>query len=959
MAGYSAVIDLRVNGLDGLRTVEDTVASINRLIKQVKPVPTLFDKRADSKIQEAKKNLADLVKAYADGGNRSAAFSTSVAGLNQQLTTFRAVAANAKTGSDQFTNSLKAAELVTNRLNKAELERLNTVKDLYTRRATGGLTAEDQGPSGLTKNVLALGKQLPTSIAGLRAYSSELDRVFNLVEAGSVDFRALQAEIARVNAQLDIATGAGPIQGPALPPGMRPGAGKGPVPKSPIGGGPGFPGSPGAKAALFENLALGAGFPLLFGGGAGQVAGGLLGSFVGTGFGGQILGSAIGQQLEDATRRITEIGTALNELNMDALRDSVILVNSELTNQVRLLQEAGRADQARAVIAKEVTLQTGLLPEAVSDITNNTNLLGNTWNEFTGAVSGTLAILGGPFASALTFILQGLAKALQGINFIATGAASILNRTVEWAAKTLGLGDLLSGIQDQTKAISEEEEKRVATLQQLTDGQLKEILNNQKNLKLEAQRTLGRTAAEKQINAEIDRQLANEKIRIEYADKAKQLRQDYANVTSEAGKRELELALASNEALKQQALEQQKIKDLLVEQGIAAQTLKEQQDQVTKGIQDSITGIDKSAGVAAAALDRQASIAQAYLSTEKQITDVLLEQANRRLTGAKTQQQRIAAAKDIYNLTVRQAKIEYQINTAAIEAEVSKARLAAEAAAQKVKQVEAAVLLAKAEDRANDEHYKALNAIKDALELSQIQYRTTTEIAHQQQRAAEAVYNGKVQAAEATYQTQRLSTGTQAAASAAGQYATNMQIAASSAASAAGAVRSLQDVQAGIRTLNRTTTQVASYTEDEMRMMGIGPYANAATRATYQAQKAADRLAAAQSTTATTATPVAAFARGGLVTKPTIALIGEGGENEYVVPQSKATDFAFNHLTSNRGGGFSPNLNISIQTGPVTQMNGTNYVTTEDLGEAIRSSVDQTLSLLSGDSSVRRSVGIG
>jgi len=45
----------------------------------------------------------------------------------------------------------------------------------------------------------------------------------------------------------------------------------------------------------FQSAALGVGFPLLFGGGPGSIAGGLAGSAFG--FGGQILGSAIGQQL--------------------------------------------------------------------------------------------------------------------------------------------------------------------------------------------------------------------------------------------------------------------------------------------------------------------------------------------------------------------------------------------------------------------------------------------------------------------------------------------------------------------------------------------------------------------------------------------------------------------------------------------------------------------------------------
>ena len=96
---------------------------------------------------------------------------------------------------------------------------------------------------------------------------------------------------------------------------------------------------------------------------------------------------------------------------------------------------------------------------------------------------------------------------------------------------------------------------------------------------------------------------------------------------------------------------------------------------------------------------------------------------------------------------------------------------------------------------------------------------------------------------------------------------------------------------------------------------------------------------------------------------------GEGGEPEYIVPQSKAGKFAANWMAGVRGPAAIPRFaeggmvvptgaNVSIQTGPVTQMNGTNYVTTEDLSTAIQSSVNQTLNLLAGDSMVRRSIGI-
>jgi phage-related protein len=110
------------------------------------------------------------------------------------------------------------------------------------------------------------------------------------------------------------------------------------------------------------------------------------------------------------------------------------------------------------------------------------------------------------------------------------------------------------------------------------------------------------------------------------------------------------------------------------------------------------------------------------------------------------------------------------------------------------------------------------------------------------------------------------------------------------------------------------------------------------------------------------------FAEGGVVSGPTIAMVGEGGEPEYIVPQSKASGFAANWMAGKRGasaiprfaegGVVVPSASVSIQTGPVTQMNGTNYVTTQDLSRAVQAGVNQTLSLIAGDGSVRRQLGM-
>ena len=111
------------------------------------------------------------------------------------------------------------------------------------------------------------------------------------------------------------------------------------------------------------------------------------------------------------------------------------------------------------------------------------------------------------------------------------------------------------------------------------------------------------------------------------------------------------------------------------------------------------------------------------------------------------------------------------------------------------------------------------------------------------------------------------------------------------------------------------------------------------------------------------------FAEGGVVSGPTLAMVGEGGEPEYIVPQSKASKFANNWLAGVRGAAAIPkfaeggvvvpgNAQVSIQTGPVTQMNGTNFVTTQDLSSAVAAGVNQTLGLLRNDMNTRRTVGL-
>ena len=93
------------------------------------------------------------------------------------------------------------------------------------------------------------------------------------------------------------------------------------------------------------------------------------------------------------------------------------------------------------------------------------------------------------------------------------------------------------------------------------------------------------------------------------------------------------------------------------------------------------------------------------------------------------------------------------------------------------------------------------------------------------------------------------------------------------------------------------------------------------------------------------------FATGGVVDKPTVALVGEGREREYIVPESKMGRAALNYLMGKRGdavlrneGGRTGrasasqgNTTIQVQTGPVMQQDGQRYVTIEDLERSLTS----------------------
>ena len=92
------------------------------------------------------------------------------------------------------------------------------------------------------------------------------------------------------------------------------------------------------------------------------------------------------------------------------------------------------------------------------------------------------------------------------------------------------------------------------------------------------------------------------------------------------------------------------------------------------------------------------------------------------------------------------------------------------------------------------------------------------------------------------------------------------------------------------------------------------------------------------------------FAKGGVVNGPTLAMVGEGGEREFIIPESKMAAASANYLNGARGGAVIPafanggfvggNAQINVTTGPVMQQGGQQYVTMADLERAMRKTAD-------------------
>ena len=690
------------------------------------------------------------------------------------------------------------------------------------------------------------------------------------------------------------------VQGPAVPPGG--------ISRSTRGGAAAGAGGLLNTAPGFENLALGAGFPLLFGGGAGEVAGGLLGSFVGTGFGGQILGSAIGQILEDSLRRVTELGNAAKTVDVPKLKESTIFVNQRLTTTLEQLKKAGELDKARSIIQQEVFKQTGLIPEFLTKSTDSVNLLNNVWQKFIGALSGSVSILGSAFIPLITAVVSGAAKILQYFNLIASSIGNFITKALDNVIKRSKffqfiikriLNDTTSETEDESAAQFEAAKQQIQRQQEIRDAFLSRI-QTQKDASILLKKLNGEILTDGFKLLELDNELQkNNEEKYAVLRRIQDLRGAggrAAGFGTEINQAEAKLAELENKKIQIQIqVKEESLRVFEQQIGAAAQRSVRTLDLQTNAIQGQNTVYQSQLGLLKAGNDLYLQ----RLSMEEDSLNKIFEQSSN-LAQQLAILDRLAEIVNIrFRLNVQNAKIERASALANLAQGNALLKIELQKQVIQYKRLVAVMKEAQAQGLLNQAHLDAVDAQYDAVVLAEQSLNYGIENAKVQAQIADSMYDQRIEAAG---------------------YARNLELA----------------------QLASRRNQLFSGGNGQLTYgQGLGQVFQLGR--TYEGSS------------------FTAMATGGFVKKPTFALIGEGGQGEYVVPESKAAAFAMNYMLGARGPGAIDSNSappaINISTGPVMQQNGQNYVTIQDMEAGLQAVADTILNN-SRSYSARRFAGV-
>jgi len=234
---------------------------------------------------------------------------------------------------------------------------------------------------------------------------------------------------------------------------------------------------------LNESLALGVGFPLLFGGGVGSVAGSFAGSFAGKGFGGQIIGGALGQVVENTIRSIAKITSSLDDIVAAAG-----IAGTATERHIEALKKAGKEEEALAVATAalaNVVGQDGV--KALKDFEVAGTTMANSLSQLATQLAAKAAqALQGP-ASGIAGALE--ESALFGQAQQSRDAEQIANFTKLARVYGQEYYDTLSSIYQRQRELNIEAEKNLNTNKEVAS--IRQVDKNALSAELELAKTNG------------------------------------------------------------------------------------------------------------------------------------------------------------------------------------------------------------------------------------------------------------------------------------------------------------------------------------------------------------------------------------------------------------------------------------------------------------------------------------
>jgi len=171
-----------------------------------------------------------------------------------------------------------------------------------------------------------------------------------------------------------------------------------------------------AKAGRSKRLAaatIGGSFPILFGGGPGASIGGALGGFAGGpgagGFAGSLIGSILGSIVDKTVAQAAKLGAALNPLTADiaALTTALGENQSEFGRLIQELDTLGDTERALEEATKRLAQMVGEDGvEALKDFDDEIVIFWDECNKAATAVSVLAATIAGPLLSAINQVLN-------------------------------------------------------------------------------------------------------------------------------------------------------------------------------------------------------------------------------------------------------------------------------------------------------------------------------------------------------------------------------------------------------------------------------------------------------------------------------------------------------------------------------------------------------------------------